>query len=329
MFWRERKPGARLSRPTPPPVPRTQPPTRRRHVCVHPLALTSNILIASNIHTGHESIKMPPATPNTLNLILAHLTKFLTIAIHHILATRACYPPSTFLSARAYNLPVRQNRHPGVCDWINAAVSAVRAQLASGAVQNVVLAIHHPVSCALLERFVFDMSRLPPVPRGELDTPIVRNGTAPSPSTADARMPGGAREAELSDLLEQFRGALSAVSSCAPRLREIPRGCTFTLAVELKDEAEAPIGHPMPWVPVEPGEQRGAEGFALGEREGDGLYDSPVERARKGKGRTVPLRSVEAGEVVFEMWVEEGVAKKDLTEADFEETPPASFERLG
>ena len=44
------------------------------------------------------------------------------------------------------------------------------------------------------------------------------------------------------DLDQQLRGALKRMASTAERLPPLPEECTFTLAVELKEEGQAPIG---------------------------------------------------------------------------------------
>ena len=66
------------------------------------------------------------------------------------------------------------------------------------------------------------------------------------------------------------------------------------MAIELREAAEKPIGHPQPWVPSQMGLQSGD-----GEGRGEDL----------GGVRTTPVRRVEAGEFVMEMWVEEGRGK--------------------
>lgn len=71
---------------------------------------------------------MPPPL-NTYASLVSTFASFLTVAIHTILYERSIYPEASFLSARKYNFPVRQNRHPKVCSWINDAVAAVEAEL--------------------------------------------------------------------------------------------------------------------------------------------------------------------------------------------------------
>ncbi len=72
---------------------------------------------------------MSPPPLNTYASLVSTFGSFLTVAIHTILYERDIYPRVTFLSARKYNYPVRQNRHPKVCAWINDAVAAVEAEL--------------------------------------------------------------------------------------------------------------------------------------------------------------------------------------------------------
>jgi len=67
--------------------------------------------------------------------------------------------------------------------------------------------------------------------------------------------------------------------------------------VELKDTVDPPIGHPQPWVPSQPSLQTGEKGSS--DRIGSDL----------GGIKTTPVRSVETGKFILEMWVEEGKAK--------------------
>ncbi len=66
---------------------------------------------------------------NTYQAIVSTFSDFLTVAIHTILYERNIYPSTSFLSARKYNYPVRQNRHPKVCKWVQDAVAAVEAEI--------------------------------------------------------------------------------------------------------------------------------------------------------------------------------------------------------
>lgn len=66
---------------------------------------------------------------DTYQAVVAAYRDFLTVAIHTILYERNIYPAESFLKARKYNHPVRQNRHPKVCKWIQDAVAAVEVEM--------------------------------------------------------------------------------------------------------------------------------------------------------------------------------------------------------
>ena len=290
---------------------------------------------------------MTQETPMTYNALLAQLASFLTISIHQIICVRHCYPRESFHTARAYNYPVAQSRHPKVCEWINSAVRAVITEVSKGAVARIAVVIAHPETYQPLERFLLDLGRFPVVPKGDAEYPLTRD--------ADLQQLG---EEEHVDLSEQLRATLAALSNCNPHLRPIPDKCTFTVAIELKDDIEAvtPIGHPQPWVPVQPSLQKRKRGSVemfedagrhqpsngdeeakkrstgfQGDNAGIPTGHSQPSAAKNAHGpsnadeaatrqsidhqrdlggvRTLPIRTVEAGEMNFEMWVEEGRAK--------------------
>lgn len=214
----------------------------------------------------------------TFRTLIAAFTEFLTVAIHTILYERSIYPKTSFLTAKRYNHPVRQSRHPKVCNWINDAITAVETELLKGIVDSVAVVIFSKDNKAM-ERFIFDASRFPAVPAADLDTPLER-------SDAD-----GEEEEVLPqvDMEEQFRATMSKLTNCQSALKPLPQGCTFTMAIELKPDGDAPVNHPQPWVPAQPTEKddsRPAPGFA-----------------------TIPVRKVQAGGMVFETWIEEGQDK--------------------
>ena len=66
---------------------------------------------------------------DTYHAIALAFSDFLTVAIHTILYERDIYPRESFLSARKYNYPVKQSRHPKVCKWIQDAVAAVQVEM--------------------------------------------------------------------------------------------------------------------------------------------------------------------------------------------------------
>lgn len=213
----------------------------------------------------------------TFRTLVTTFGDFLTVAIHTILYERSIYPQTSFLSARKYDFAIRQNRHPKVCEWINDAVVAVDDELLKGGVDRVAVVIYSKDNRAL-ERFMFDTSHFPTVPASEADTPLER---------IDATGAKG-EVLPLVDMEEQFRATMSKLAGCGSGLRSLPKGCTFTIAIELKSDGEAPIAHPQPWVPVQPKRQGGNTDAST-------------------KSITTPVRSVAAGEMMFEAWIEQSV----------------------
>lgn len=215
----------------------------------------------------------------TFRSLVAAFTDFLTVAIHTILYERSIYPQTSFLLARKYNFPVRQNRHPRVCEWINDAITAVETELLKGGVERVAVVVFTKENVPL-ERFVFDVSQFPTVPADDLDTLLERSGSEGEP---EAILP-------LVDMEEQFRATMSKLSNCGTTLKPIPERCTFTVTIELKSEGQAPVSHPQPWIPAQ------AEAQKL-PTDGNGT---------KGhNNRTTSVRSVRAGDMRFEAWIEE------------------------
>ncbi|KAF4549205.1 HORMA domain-containing protein [Elsinoe fawcettii] len=239
----------------------------------------------------------------TYNHLISAFTTFLTVSIHTILYERAIYPTNSFITARKYNYPVRQNRHPRVCKWITDAVAAVETELLKCVVDRVAVVIYDTQDRPL-ERFMFDVSRFPVVPAAEHNTPLERTNEK---GEKVAVLPTG-------DLEEQFRATMSRLSGCGTRLKKIPEGCTFTVAVELKDDKEPPIGHPQAWIPAQPRLQRTLrqDAGSEGEESGQDL----------GGTKTTPVRSVSAGDMMFEVWIEEGKSKFDKTRSSDGSTDP-------
>lgn len=210
----------------------------------------------------------------TFRALITSFSDFLTVATHTILYERSIYPQTSFLSARKYNFPVRQSRHPKVCEWINDAIAAVEAELLKGAVERIAVVIYDNTNKPL-ERFMFDVSHLPTIPAGDIDTPLERTQA------------NGEKVAVLPtvDMEEQFRATMSKLANCGNVLKPLPKGCSFTMVVEIKGDGEAPISHPQPWMPVQ------------------SRYRGAPNDARDAK--TTPLRTVSAGDMIFETWIEE------------------------
>lgn len=251
---------------------------------------------------------MPEAQRNALTSLTYTFTSFLTVCVHTILYHRDIYPRESFLTTRAYNFPVAQSRHPKVCQWITDAVAAVEAQMlrgndnmgeAGGWVEKVVLVIFSEQS-EVMERYVFDVHKFPRVPVREIDTDFVREKAPLATSSITAQRKSNfvpPAQVEI-DLAEQFRAVLLQISNLGTKLSALPENCTYSLAIELSDPADPPIGHPQPWIPVEPRLQR-----RVGEKS-----------TFSGGTETTAVRKVDAGEMIFEMWIEEGKAKSDSTD---------------
>jgi len=239
-------------------------------------------------HAFYGPLTMP--TPNFINsyaTLISVFCDFLTVATHTILFERHIYPPDSFLSTRKYNYAVRQCRHPKVCQWVTDAIAAVETELLNGTGARIVLPIFSPTQQPL-ERFIFDLTKFPSVPKEDVNTPFEQS-------------------ISIVDVDEQFRAAMAKLRVCNSTLKPVPDGCTFTIAIELMDTSDPPIGHPQPWVPTQPSLQRQVIVNQDGEREehkrGEDL----------GGVQTTPIRAVDAGEMVFEMWIEEGRAKAETS----------------
>ncbi|KAL8940446.1 MAG: hypothetical protein Q9216_002816 [Gyalolechia sp. 2 TL-2023] len=225
--------------------------------------------------------------------LVSAFSDFLTVAIHTILYERDIYPRSSFLTARKYNWPVRQSRHPKVCKWIQDAVAAVEVEMLKCALSAVSLVIHAPPpSSAVLERYLFSTAAFPSVPSSELLTPF-----------ADSTPPAA-------DLPEQFRATLARLSTLSSSLSPLPSDCSFTLVAELRDEGgvQPPLGPTTPWIAAEPGLQK--------QRKTDEHVQDESEAGRRtkigkdlGGFKTTPVRNLESGAFAMELWIEEGRAK--------------------
>ena len=212
----------------------------------------------NNRNNDNSAYSIPASEASPL---LTSFTTFLTLAVHSLLFHRNLYSRNTFLTARAYNLPVQQSRHPGVCAWVNDAVAAVSRQLQLATLHRVVFAIHAPQSKSfrVLERWVFDVDRLPEWGgltsasangnsngagggghgRSEM---VLENESAAVDEADEDQQLHDQQQVNWTDVNESLRGALRRLAYAAEKMPDLPAGCTFTLAVELREEAPAPIG---------------------------------------------------------------------------------------
>lgn len=154
-----------------------------------------------------------------------------------------------------------------------------------GIVSRVAVVIYNS-QAEVMERFMFNVSGFPIIPVEERLTDLVDEDKVTT---------------RLVDVEEQLRATVRKLAYCGSKLGPLPEGCTYTVVVEMRDEADPPVGHPQPWIPSPPSLQTGERGHS--ENIGADL----------GGIRQVPVRSVETGDFVFDMWIEEGRAKQDDT----------------
>ncbi|RDA82389.1 hypothetical protein CP532_4405 [Ophiocordyceps camponoti-leonardi (nom. inval.)] len=227
---------------------------------------------------------MPSLHPSEASALISSFSAFLTIAIHNILYHRSLYPRPSFRMGRAYALAVHQSRHPGVCSWVRDAVGAVEAKIREDAVGRIALSIHRPVDNDVVERWVFDLDR--GFPRFDnLDLHHHQNHHHDDDTSAYAPAAPGPPPLNTSDLHQSWRAALQRLTVVASSLPPTPENCTFAIALELRDDAAPPTQHPQLWIPSEPPLQL------------------PSGHALRGRS-TTPVRSVQAGPLFFDCWVE-------------------------
>lgn len=285
--------------------------------------------------------------PQTYLAQLNHFTDFLLAYTHTLLCLRGLYPRTSFVRARFHNTPIFQARHPAVCQWVRDAIAAVHAELLSGTVARIGIVIYcyggveQGGSTKIIERFMLDVSSFPVVDKEERNMPIEwekaatressdgeeEDGTVESKgkgsalaseevseTNAGANAEAGTRaelEADV-DMSEQFRAALVMLNSRCSRLKPLPKHCSFNVCMELKDEPDIdpPIGHPQPWIPAQSSLQKtGRKGAQVDEKT---KATRESEGQDLGGAKVTPIRTVEAGVLRFETWIEEGKAKFEL-----------------
>ena len=210
--------------------------------------------------SGRSSVPVPV---NQASHLLTSFTHFLTVCIHNILYYRNLYPAQTFLTSRAYNLPVHQSRHPRVCAWVRDAVDALRAQLVRGAAERLALVVYDVRHAAVVERWMFDVARFPAAwsglgdsarAPGDDDVDDDEDDESDRRVVADGGDGGGGGAAagnkvNWSNVHEELRAAIRKLAYAGEKMAPLPDGCTFTVAVELREEGEPPIGVCMPLSP--------------------------------------------------------------------------------
>ncbi|KAJ5159746.1 uncharacterized protein N7482_006750 [Penicillium canariense] len=269
-----------------------------------------------------------PATkslPTNQSALAASFTNFLTVSVHQILFLRSVYPRATFLPVRAYNYPVRQSRHPKVCDYINDASIAVGTEILKGTITAVSIIISSLRTNQPLERYAFDLSGFPRAPAGEVNTTFEGRNEG---SSTNAGAPGGPAPTSV-DLEAQFRACLARLASACARLTPLPRDdeFSFTVCIEVREDALPPAGttnEEQTWIVAEPGKvhlRSCTAPYSVSKvRNGDPQQQQASPPVSNGRAKTVPVRRVEAGELRLELWVEE--ARQKFNEPVDSEQPP-------
>jgi mitotic spindle assembly checkpoint protein MAD2B len=196
-----------------------------------------------------------------------------------------------------------------VCSWINSAVDAVRDQLEKNTVEKVAICIFEVERNVVVEKWTFDLTAFPNVEKQDRDTPFERDGTEGNGSEGTFK-----NKINVADLEAQFRAVLSRIGSASDRLGPLPKNteCSFTVSIEVRDNADRPVGRvekeERKWIAAEPASCADEREEQREDAEGgkDGAEREPTGPA---KGKTVPVRRLEASELKMEIWVEESQDK--------------------
>ncbi|KAJ5945591.1 hypothetical protein N7454_002430 [Penicillium verhagenii] len=266
-----------------------------------------------------------PATgslPTNQSALAASFTDFLTVSVHQILFLRSVYPRATFLPVRAYNYPVRQSRHPKVCDYINDASIAVGTEILKGTITAVSIIISSLRTNQPLERYAFDLSGFPRAPAGEVDTTF-EDRNADDTSRPDVPPPDRGPAPTSVDLESQFRACLARLASACARLTPLPRDDEFSFTcAKTHCPPAGTTKEEQTWIVAEPGKVhlRSCTAPYSVSKLRNGEPQEPPPRVSNGRAKTVPVRRVEAGELRLELWVEE--ARQKFNEPVESEQPP-------
>lgn len=286
--------------------------------------------VTTTMTTFSAPVTAPKSMPNNQSALAASFTNFLTVSIHQILFLRSVYPRATFLPVRAYNYPVRQSRHPKVCDYINDASIAVGTEILKGTITAVSIIISSLRTNQPLERYAFDLSGFPRVAAGEINTTFEERKEDSSKPGVPLSERGSA--APTVDLEAQFRACLARLASACARLTPLPRDdeFSFTVCIEVREDALPPAGtttEEQTWIVAEPDKvhlRSCTAPYSVSKlRNGEPQQQQPQQpppKVSNGRAKTVPVRRVEAGELRLELWVEE--ARQKFNEPPDSEHPP-------
>ncbi|KAA8901437.1 DNA-binding protein [Sphaerosporella brunnea] len=219
--------------------------------------------------------------------IVETFVEHVEVAIHTILYHREIYPRELFMATRMYNTAVKMCRVPRVARYVRDVVEQVGQQLQEGNVKVVSIVIlsenRHP-----LERFSFNVSSFPQVEKDRAHALLLHN------NVGEGELVG----TSLAELYEQFRALIMQISACSGKLGNLPENCTWTTSLELIEGSDAPKDHTRNWV--------------VSERQKASWGSNAMTGLASGGVKSMPLRSIEAGAIGMDIWVEESNVKKKL-----------------
>lgn len=129
----------------------------------------------------------------------AAIVEFIEALIHQILYLRAIYDPQIFDRHKLYNIAIRKAIHPGVVAYVSNLTRSLKAGIASGAVNKIVILLLDSKHRGI-EKFVVDVK-------------VVAPGKTIRPTELQAAL----------------RSVLVKVSMMEAHLWPLPPGCTFTV----------------------------------------------------------------------------------------------------
>ena len=210
--------------------------------------------------------------------VLDSFTELLIVAIHQVLYERKIYPPTTFITAKIYNLPVQQSRHSGLCLYINDAITAVYLAISSGTAKRISVVIC--VQDLPREQFIFDVTKL--------SQRIL--ATAGKQSELEETFP-------LVDAEEQLRAVLSKLRNYCVSLEALDEYRTFNMVIEPDDASALDPDVRRQWVDM------------------PNIYTEDDLQSREQVSNDVKIWSVKSGVLAFEVWYKS--ARKTLLPSSY------------
>ena len=184
-------------------------------------------------------------------------------------------------------------------------------------VENVAVCIFETDDNQVLERWTIDLRHFPSVEKRDRDVPFESQVSGDDENGASLR-----RKINLADLEAQFRGMLAQVTVAAAKLKPLPQGgqdapeCSFTVTMQVKDDADRPVGRlgneERKWVAAESDVFESEDDLHNDQDSLDAAAEGEIKAKKQARGKTVPIRRLEAGELRIEMWIEESKVKLDL-----------------